>query len=74
MVDHLEGVVLRGDLLDEVGANEGDLLHDVLSYARNVGEEEEGEDTGDGTEASSGGTAKEAVLANCTIRCRLGRI
>ena len=57
VAERLEGVVLGGDLLDEVRANEGDLLHDVLSYTGDVGEEEEGEDTGNGTEASSGGTA-----------------
>lgn len=67
MVERLEGVVLGGDLLDEVVADEGDLLHDVLSYAGDVGEEEEGEDAGNGTKASGGGTAIEAVLADCTI-------
>ena len=71
MVERLEGVVLRGDLLDEVVANEGNLLHNVLSYARDVGEEEEGEDTGNGTKASGGGTAIRAVLADCTIYCRV---
>jgi hypothetical protein len=40
-----------------VVADEGNLLHDVLSYLGDVGEEEEGEDASDGTEASSGGTA-----------------
>lgn len=57
MIGRLEGVVLGGDLLDEVVANEGDLLHNVLSYTGNIGEEEEGEDTSNGTEASGGGTA-----------------
>lgn len=57
MAERLEGVVLGGNLLDEVVADEGDLLHNVLSYLGDVGEEEEGEDTGNGTEASSGGTA-----------------
>lgn len=56
-VVHLEGVVLRGDLADEVVANEGDLLHNVLSYTGNVGEEEQSEDAGNGAEASGGGAA-----------------
>jgi hypothetical protein len=57
VAERLEGVVLGGDLLDEVVADEGKLLHDILSYLGDVGEEEEGEDTGNGTVASSGGTA-----------------
>jgi hypothetical protein len=68
VAEHLEGVVLGGDLLDEVVADERELLHNVLSYLGDVGEEEEGEDTGNGTEASSGGTAIGAVLADCTRR------
>ena len=40
-----------------MAANERNLLHDILSYLGDVGEEEEGEDTGNGTEASSGGAA-----------------
>lgn len=43
-------------------ANEGDLLHDVLSYTGDVGEEEEGEDTSNGAEASGGTSAAERVL------------
>jgi hypothetical protein len=58
VAERLEGVVLGGNLLDEVAANERNLLHDILSYLGDVGEEEEGEDTGNGTEASSGGTAR----------------
>lgn len=57
VAEHLEGVVLGGDLLDEVVADEGNLLHNVLSHLGDVGKEEEGEDTSNGTEASSGGTA-----------------
>jgi hypothetical protein len=68
VAERLEGVVLGGDLLDEVVADERKLLHNVLSYLGDVGEEEEGEDTGNGTEASSGGTAIGAVLADCTRR------
>lgn len=64
MAERLEGVVLGGDLLDEVATNERNLLHDILSYLGDVGEEEEGEDTGNGTVASSGGTAIGAVLAD----------
>ena len=46
-----------------MAANEGNLLHDILSYLGDVGEEEEGEDTGNGTEASSGGTAKRGLVS-----------
>ena len=62
-LERLEGVVFGGNLLDEVVADEGDLLHNVLSYLGDVGEEEEGEDTGNGTEASSGGTAKRGLVS-----------
>lgn len=62
-VFHLKGVVLRGDLLDEVVADHGDLLHDVVANLGNIGEEEEGEDSCDGTEATEGdATVEDWVL------------
>ena len=60
---HLEGVVLRGDLTDKVVADEGDLLHNVLSYTGDVGEEEEGKGAGNNAEASGGASAEKVVLA-----------
>ena len=49
----LERVVLGRNLLDEVVAEDGHLLHDVLAYAGNLSEEEEREETGNATEACS---------------------
>lgn len=63
MVKHLEGVVLGGDLSDEVRADEGNLLHDILSYTGDIGKEEEGEETSSGTKAGTHGSAIRAMLA-----------
>lgn len=63
MVEHLEGIVLRSNLLDEVRADEGNLLHDILSYTGDIGEEEEGEETSSGTEASTHGGATRGCVS-----------
>ena len=52
----LKGVVLGGNLLDEVVADEGKLRHDVVAHLGHVAEEEEGEDSGGNTEAGSSAT------------------
>nr|POE53395.1 hypothetical protein CFP56_28617 [Quercus suber] len=49
---HLKRVVLGCDLLDEVSADDGHLLQDVLAHARHAVEEEEREDARDGAEAA----------------------
>lgn len=63
MVEHLEGVVLGGDLSDEVRADEGNLLHDILSYTGDIGKEEEGEETSSGTEAGTHETAMKSCVS-----------
>lgn len=59
----LERVVLGGDLDVEERAQDGDLLHDVLAHAGDLGEEEDGEDTGGGAEAGSSGAAVIAIAS-----------
>lgn len=59
----LERVVLGGDLDIEERAQDGDLLHDVLAHAGDLGEEEDGEDTGGGAEAGSSGAAVVAIAS-----------
>lgn len=59
----LERVVLGGDLNLEERAQDGDLLHDVLAHAGDLGEEEDGEDTGGGAEAGSSGAAVVAIAS-----------
>lgn len=48
----LEWVVLRRDLADEVRPNDRYLDENVVPYLGDLGEEEDGEDAGGGTEAS----------------------
>ena len=67
-IERLERVVLDGDLLDEVVADEGNLLHNILANLGNVGEEEEGKDAGDGAVSSSSGSAMN-VLVCARGRC-----
>lgn len=67
MVEHLEGVVFGGNLLDKVGADEGNLLHDILSYTGNIGEEEEGKETSSGTKAGTHGSAGRGCVSK-TVR------
>ena len=50
--DHLEGVVFGRDLVDEVIADERDLLHDIFLDLGYTVEEEQGKDTGNNTKAS----------------------
>jgi hypothetical protein len=67
-IERLERVVLGGNLLDKVVANEGNLLHNILANLGNVGEEEEGKDAGDSAVASSSGSAR-AMLVDDVERC-----
>jgi hypothetical protein len=67
-IERLERVVLGGNLLDKVVANEGNLLHNILANLGNVGEEEEGKDAGDSAVASSSGCAR-AMLVDDVERC-----
>jgi hypothetical protein len=53
-VAHSEGVILRRDLDHKVASKNRDLLHDILADLGYLGEEEEGEDSGYGSEGSSG--------------------
>ena len=53
----LEWVVLRGNLVDKVIAEDWDLLHDILANFGDVGEEEESKDTCDSAEAACGDAA-----------------
>jgi hypothetical protein len=53
----LKRVILRGDLDVEVAAENRDLLHNVFTHARYLGEEEEGEEAGNAAEATEKGTA-----------------
>lgn len=48
---HLEGVVLRRDLVDEVVAQDGNLLHDVVAHTGHLCEEEERKEASDAAEA-----------------------
>jgi hypothetical protein len=50
----LERVILRRDFNHEVASYDGDLLHDIGADLGNLGEEEEGEDAGYGSERSGG--------------------
>ena len=56
-LQHLEGVVLRRNLDVKVIAQDGNLLHDVLAHAGDLGEEEEGEDSGYAAETAGEDTA-----------------
>lgn len=67
---HLEGVVLRGHLDDEVVAEHGDLHHDVVAHARDLGEEEEGEEAGDAAKAGCEGAAVEWLVLWVIARFR----
>jgi hypothetical protein len=51
----LERIVLWCYLLLEPGANDGDLLSDVVAHARDLGEHEEHEDAGCGAEVAGCG-------------------
>jgi hypothetical protein len=59
---HLERIVLRCNLLVQVGTD-GCAREDVLADLGNLCEEEQGEDAGDGTEATKEGAAVEILLA-----------
>jgi hypothetical protein len=48
----LKRIVLRCDLLNIVVSEYRDLLHDVVADLGYLGEEEEGEETGDATETT----------------------
>lgn len=56
-IGHLERVVLRGHIDDEVIAEDGDLQHDVVAHARDLCEEEEREEARDAAEAGCETTA-----------------
>lgn len=62
-VSGLERIVLRRNLILMQVSNNRDLLNDVFSDARDVGEEEEGEDTSCGAEVGSGAGAVISQLA-----------
>ena len=64
----LEGVVLGGDLLLEELADEGDLEDDVVAHAGHLGEEPEGEEAGNATEAS-GETTTARLVSMTPCRC-----
>lgn len=55
---HLERVVLRRNLVDEVVADNGDILHDVVADAGDLGEEE---DRGEAGNAAEEGCCRRAV-------------
>jgi hypothetical protein len=58
---HLERVVLWCNLLDEEVSEHRNLLHNVVANLGYLGEEEEGEEASDTTEAASKGTARLGV-------------
>ena len=66
--EHLERVVLRRNLLLEETA-QGSPHHDVVANLGDLGEEEQGEETGNAAETGSHGTA---VLRECGFRVKGG--
>lgn len=71
----LEWVVLGGDLADEVVAENGHLAHNVLAHAGDLGEEEEGEESGYTAETGCDGATAIAcqLFLLCFVFKRRGR-
>lgn len=65
---HLKWVVLRKNLNVEVASYYGNLLHDVLTHTRYLGEEEEGEESGYTTETASEHTTRARVSGWMRLR------